>query len=306
MRWKRVGVVYGGISQEREISLKSGLAVADGLKKSGFDVVDIDADRNLDLKLREAKAEAVYITLHGRFGEDGLVQGMLEMMGIPYTGSSVLSSAMAMNKMVSRTVLTAAGVLVPEGFTLHKKDPVCMPKGWNTPVVVKPIEEGSSVGVTIVRKPENFADAVETALRYSEYALVERFVKGTEVTVAVLDGEILGSLEIEPHREFYNYSAKYDIDGSTHYVPPRMGVDRIDEIQRIAGRAYGALGCSGAARVDLIVPWKSPAVALEVNTLPGMTEVSLLPEIAQAAGLSFDRLVTRIMEGARLHCNPDL
>ncbi|MCP4605452.1 MAG: D-alanine--D-alanine ligase [Proteobacteria bacterium] len=301
MRWKRVGVLLGGISAERDISLKSGRAVAAGLRRSGFEVVEIDAKRDLDRRLEDASVEAVYIALHGRWGEDGTVQGMLEIMGIPYTGSSVLASAVAMDKVLARTVLTAAGVLVPEGFTLTEKDPASLPDGWALPVVVKPVDEGSSVGVSIVRSENDFSTALKTAFSSSNRTLVEQFVDGTEVTVAVLDGKVLGSLEIEPHCEFYNYSAKYDKGGSTHHVPPRLAPARIEEVLELGERAYSALMCSGAARIDLIVPEESRAVVLEVNTIPGMTEVSLLPEIAQHAGLSFDKLVFQIMERATLH-----
>ncbi len=302
MRYKRVGVLLGGMSAEREVSLKSGQAVAAGLSRAGYDVVEVDAQRDLCRRLTDAEVEAVYIALHGRFGEDGTVQGMLEMMGIPYTGSSLLVSALVMDKEITRTLLATASLPIPQGFTLIKNQPAELPAGWQVPVVVKPANEGSSVGITIVRKESEFAGAVQNALAHSDRALVEKFVSGAEVTVSVLDGEVLGALEIEPHSDFYDYSAKYDEGGSTHHVPPRLPQDRVDESLDLAKRAYQILGCSGAARVDLIVPEDARTVILEANTIPGMTEMSLLPEIAaKAAGISFDELVSRIIEGAALH-----
>ncbi len=301
MRWKRVGVLQGGISAEREVSLSSGRAVAAGLRQSGYEVVEIDFQRDLDRHLREAEVEAVYIALHGRWGEDGTVQGMLEMMGIPYTGSSVLASAVAMDKVLARTVLTAAGLTVPRGFTLVRGDPVSLPDNWKPPIVVKPANEGSSIGVSIVQSKGGFKGAVETAFDQSRIILIEQYIKGTEIQVGVLDDEVLGSVEIEPHSEFYDYKAKYSEGGSTHHIPPRLEERRIAEALDMGRRAYTALGCAGAARVDLIVPRKNQTVVLEVNTIPGMTEVSLLPEIAKETGLSFNQLVSRIMEGATLH-----
>ncbi len=302
MRYKRVGVLLGGMSAEREVSLKSGRAVAAGLTRAGYDVVEIDAQRDLCRRLADAEVEAVYIALHGRFGEDGTVQGMLEMMGIPYTGSSVLVSALVMDKEITRTLLAAASLPIPQGFTLTKDQPAELPTGWRVPVVAKPANEGSSVGIEIVRKKSDFARAVQNALCHSDRALVEEFVSGAEVTVSVIDGEVLGALEIEPHSDFYDYSAKYDEGGSTHHVPPRLPQDRIDEALTLAERAYQILGCSGSVRVDLIVPEDARTVILEANTIPGMTETSLLPEIAaKAASISFDELVSRIIEGAALH-----
>ncbi len=301
MRFGRVGVLLGGISKERDISFESGRAVAEGLRQSGYDVVEIDAQRDLDQRLLRANVDAVYIALHGSFGEDGTVQGMLEMMGIPYTGSSVLASALAMDKVMSKTLLEAAGIPVPKGFQLTPDDLISLPPDWALPVVVKPVCEGSSVGIGIVKENDTFLSTVKAAFSHSSRILVETFIKGIEVTVAVLDGDVLGSLEIEPHSEFYDYSAKYDKGGSTHHIPPRLPAARIEEVLDLGKRSYLALGCSGAARVDLIVPQNAPAEVLEANTIPGMTRTSLLPEIALEAGIPFNGLVSKIMEGATLH-----
>jgi len=301
MRFKRVGVLMGGLSAEREVSLASGRAVADGLVTAGYDAVRIDVGREIDRQLREAAVEAVFVALHGRWGEDGTVQGLLEMLGLPYTGSSVRASAVAMDKDLSRQLLAAAGIPVAPGATITSEHPAALPGALELPVVVKPADEGSSVGVSIVREPSALEPAILAARSCSDRLIIEQLVTGAEVNVAVLEGEILGAVEIESHREFYDYSAKYDEGGSTHHIPPRIPAARTDEAAELARRSFRALGCAGAARVDLIVPEEGNPVVLEVNTIPGMTVTSLLPEIALAAGIQFDQLVARIMERARLH-----
>lgn len=300
MRFKRVGVLMGGISAEREISLQSGEAVADGLGETGYEVIRIDATRELDMQLRAAQVEAVFIALHGRWGEDGTVQGMLEIMGIPYTGSGPLASALAMDKSRTRDILASAGLNVAPGIVVTDADPT--PEGGlSFPLVVKPVNEGSSVGVTIVREKSDLEASIRKALSCSRRALLEKYVPGAEVQVAVIDGEVLGSVEIEPHREFYDYGAKYKQGGSTHHIPPRLDRDTIDRACDLGARAFVAVGCAGAARIDLILPREDQPVILEVNTIPGMTPTSLLPEIAAHRGISFPDLVSRMMEGARLH-----
>jgi D-alanine-D-alanine ligase len=301
MRYKRVGVLMGGWSAEREVSLNSGAAVAAGLDAAGYEVVRIDATRELDVQLRAARVDAVFIVLHGRWGEDGTVQGMLEVMGVPYTGSPPLASALAIDKERTRELLAAAGVGVAAGAALRRGSAPALPRGLAPPVVVKPATEGSSVGVTIVRDLAEYPAALETAWRCADRAIVERFVAGTEINVAVLDGAPLGSVEIEPHREFYDYQAKYAPGGSSHHIPPRVAPELVARCEAAAVAAYGALSCAGAARVDLIAPQDAPPIVLEVNTIPGMTRTSLLPEIAAHAGIAFPELVSRIVEGARLH-----
>lgn len=301
MRYRRIGVLMGGLSAEREVSLASGNAVADGLEAKGYSVARIDMTRRLDEQLRAAAVDAAFIALHGRWGEDGTVQGMLEVMGIPYTGSPPLASALAIDKERTRDLLAAAGVRVAPGAVLRRGSPAALPAGLEIPVVVKPATEGSSVGVTIVHGPGELAKAFEDAWRCSGRAVVEKYVKGIEVNVAVVDGDVLGSVEIEPHAEFYSYEAKYGQNGSSHYVPPRVDRAIVAEVERMGAAAYAALGCAGAARVDLIAPSGAPPIVLEVNTIPGMTSHSLLPEIAAHAGIPFPELVARIVEGARLH-----
>jgi len=301
MKYERVGVLMGGWSAEREVSLNSGAAVADGLEAAGYEVVRIDATRELDAQIRKARVDAVFIALHGRWGEDGTVQGMLEIMGVPYTGSPPLASALAMDKELTRQLLAAAGVPIAKGAILKRGSAPKLPAGLAVPVVVKPATEGSSVGVTIVHDPSEYAAALDAAFRCADRAVVEKYVAGIEINTAILDGVVLGSAEIEPHAEFYDYEAKYSPGGSSHHVPPRVPPTRVAPVEAAAVAAYQALGCSGAARVDLISPEESTPVVLEVNTIPGMTRTSLLPEIAAHAGITFPELVARIVEGARLH-----
>lgn len=301
MSFKRIGVLLGGLSAEREVSLKSGKAVAQGLRRCGFEVLEIDMGRDLASQLSSARVDAVFIALHGRLGEDGTVQGLLEVLGIPYTGSGVLSSALAMDKILSRQVLAAHGVPVAPGRMIGLDDADDEVLGaLSLPVVVKPSDEGSSVGVTIIKDLRVLAKAVDDARACSSRVLVEKFIAGKEITVAVLDGEPLGTLEVEAHAEFYDYTAKYAQGGSTHHVPARMSAERTVRALEVAQGAYAALGCAGAARVDIIVPEREEddLVVLEVNTIPGMTERSLLPEIAAYVGIDFDELVRRIVLGA--------
>jgi D-alanine-D-alanine ligase len=300
MGFRKVGVLLGGMSAEREVSLAGGRAVANGLRRAGFEVVEIDVSKDLDRDLRAADVEAVYIVLHGRLGEDGTVQGMLEMMGIPYTGSSVTASAVAMNKVLTRNLLAAGGVRVAEGAVLSSGERK-LPRGFEVPVVVKPVDEGSSVGVSVVHSAGEVETALEAAFACSKRVLIERFVAGAEVQVAILNGRSLGAIEIEPKRQFYDYKAKYEEGGAVHHLPPRISSERTDECIGLALEAYSIVECSGLARIDLIVPEKGSPVVLEVNTIPGMTELSLAPEIAAHAGIPFDELVAEVMNSATLH-----
>lgn len=301
MGFQKVGVLLGGLSSEREVSLASGRAVAAGLRRSGFEVVEIDVDHHLDEQLRRAGVEAVFIALHGKWGEDGTVQGLLEMCRIPYTGSGVTASAVAMDKHLTRSLLAAGGIPVAEGMLLRRGDPVSLPPDWSLPVVVKPPAEGSSVGVSIPKTEEAFRGEVEKALRTSHRVLVEQFVSGKEIQVAILDDRVLGAVEIEPLREFYDYTAKYTEGGAIHHVPPRISARLNDACCALAQKAYNMLGCAGLARIDLIASEDTSPIVLEINTIPGMTELSLAPEIAAHAGMSFDVLVSTLMNGARLH-----
>lgn len=301
MKFKRIGVLYGGVSREREVSLAGGAAVAEALAQSDFEVVRIDVTHDLDVQLREAKIDAAFIVLHGRHGEDGTVQGMLEMMQIPYTGSGVLASALAIDKARTRRILAESGILVAPGYLLTSPDTVKIPKDIRFPVVVKPSEEGSSVGVSIVKSESELPAALDAAFKCSQSVLVEQFIPGKEVQVAILDDQILGAVEVVPHNDFYDYEAKYAPGGSTHHIPPRLSDAQTHSICYAGKIAFDAVGCAGAARVDFILSPTDEVFCLEVNTIPGMTPTSLLPEIAAHAGMDFQTLVATLANRAKLH-----
>jgi D-alanine-D-alanine ligase len=300
MNYKKVGVLMGGLSAEREVSLESGSAIAAGLRQRGYEVVEIDVDQSLDVRLRESGVEAVYIALHGRYGEDGTVQGMLEMMKIPYTGSPVTASAVSMDKQLTRILVAAAGLPVANGAVLNNGQDA-LPPHLSLPVVIKPVTEGSSVGVSIAKTEADFATGLATAFGCADRVLIETFIEGREIQVALLDGEVLGAIEIEPNREFFDYEAKYTEGGANHHIPPRVPESVVKTCTDFAKVAYDTLACAGLARIDLIVPEEETPVILEVNTSPGMTVYSLAPEIAAHAGISYEELVDRIMRNATLH-----
>jgi D-alanine-D-alanine ligase len=295
------------MSAEREISLKTGEGVAAALEEKGWDVARIvfgPGTKPLDEMLRAAKIDVAFIALHGRGGEDGCTQGMLELMGIPYTGSSVLASALAMDKLKAKEMFRLHNVPTPPYY-------VATPEGladleelhgsFGFPVIVKPRGEGSSVGLTKANDLAELAAGLRVAFEHDTCALVERFVRGAEVHVGLLDGRVLGAIEVVPKNGLYDYTAKYT-PGMTEYIcPPRLAATRARGIMNLAERAARALGCSGACRVDLLVTEGENEYVLEVNTLPGMTPTSLLPKIAASAGIDYATLCESILAGARLH-----
>lgn len=292
---RRIGVLMGGRSAEREVSLRSGEAVSGALRHLGYDVCDIDAGTDLCNALVRENIGAAFIVLHGGVGEDGSVQGLLEVMGIPYTGSGVLASAMAMDKLVSKVMFAHSELSVPAW------EVVTGPKSELTiplPVVVKPSREGSSVGVNIVREKKDLGQALEAALSFGGPVLVEKYIKGREVQIGVMGMSALGGVEVRPRLEFYSYEAKYT-PGMTEYIlPPEMDSALYDRAMEAGLRAHKALGAGGATRVDLLIGEGDEIYALEVNTIPGMTETSLLPKIAALAGYSFNSLVEEILKDA--------
>ncbi len=309
MSRRRVGVLMGGLSAEREVSLRTGEGVATALEERGHEVVRIDysvapARPGIDELLRAADVDVAFIALHGRGGEDGCVQGMLELMQIPYTGSSVLASALAMDKLKAKELFRLHNVPTPPYYvatraSLENLDEVHGSFGF--PVIVKPRGEGSSVGVGKAANIAELAAALEDALTHDAFALIERFVKATEVHVGILDGRVLGAIEVVPKSGMYDYEAKYT-PGATEYItPPRIAPTRARGVMNLAERAARALGCSGACRVDVLVTEGENEYVLEVNTLPGMTPTSLLPKIADAAGIEYGALCEAILDGARLH-----
>lgn len=307
MRAKKIAVLMGGLSAEREVSLKSGTAVHRALHVQGYDAVAIDVDRSLAARLVEERIEAAFIALHGRYGEDGCVQGLLELMQIPYTGSGVLASALAMHKLYSKQAFQSAGLLTAPFKHFRRGEHVAIEQlPFGLPLVVKPVQEGSSVGVSIVKRPEHLAAAVELAFRYDTEILVEEYIKGQEVQVGILDNRPVGAIEIVPKNEFYDFEAKYTDGMAEHIYPARLTPEVYDRALQTGLAAHRCLGCAGYSRVDLLVTDAGDCYILEVNTLPGMTALSLLPEIAaKGAGLSFEALVGNIIETATLHTKPE-
>lgn len=295
-----VAVLLGGLSSEREVSLVSGTACADALERLGATVTRVDAGRDLAQVLSQLKPDVCFNALHGEWGEDGCVQGILETLAIPYTHCGVLASALAMDKAKAKAVLAAAGVTVPGGGLFNRfeaaADHVLPP-----PYVIKPNAEGSSVGVFIVREGANRPpqEIVAESWTHGEDVMVEPFVDGLELAVAVMDGKALTVTEIVPTSGFYDFEAKYGDGGSQHLIPARMPAEDFELALRLAERAHAALGCRGVTRSDLRYdPVKRLLVLLEVNTQPGMTPTSLAPEQAAHQGVSFDDLVFWIVEDA--------
>jgi D-alanine-D-alanine ligase len=307
MKAKRIGVVMGGTSAEREISLRSGRAVARALEKAGFDVVRLEIDQQLHaLKmLNEARLDVAFLALHGRLGEDGCIQGMLEMLGVPYTGSSVLSSALAMDKLKAKELFRLHNVPTPPYYVYEgaaERDAILeCHSSFGFPVMVKPRREGSSIGLSRAIDADSLVDAICLAQAHDESVLVERFITGREITVGILDGRVLGALEIAPADGVFDYRAKYESKKTQYFSPPRLPECLNAGVLQLAEHAARALDVHGAVRVDLIVTEGRNEYVLEVNTLPGMTPTSLLPKIAEGAGYSFVELCSAIVESARLH-----
>jgi D-alanine-D-alanine ligase len=303
MATTHVAMLMGGWSAEREISLLSGKACGDALEAVGYRVTRIDVERNIAEVLARLKPDVAFNSLHGRPGEDGTIQGILEILRIPYTHSGVLASALAMDKPASKIVMAAAGVPVPEGVIVSRAE-AAKAHVMKPPYVIKPPVEGSSVGVFIVQS--DHAHPPQELSRhdwpYGEQVLVERYVAGLELTCAVMGEEALGVIEIEPTTRFYDYEAKYTPGGSRHILPARISPNIYQRARNLALTAHRALGCRGVSRADFRFDSRSDGdlVCLEVNTQPGMTEMSLVPELAAHAGLSFGELVKWIVEDASL------
>lgn len=292
----------GGLSAEREVSLASGAAVQQALLARGYDSVVIDVGRDLPQVLAREGVEAAFIALHGRYGEDGCVQGLLELVKIPYTGSGVLASALAMHKLYSKQTFAASGILTAPFHHVRRGQQVALKDlSFGLPLVVKPVQEGSSVGISIVKEEGELDAALELAFRYDDEILVEQFIKGQEVQVGILDDRPMGAIEIVPKKEFYDFEAKYTDGMAEHIFPARLDQALYEKALQTGLAAHLALGCRGYSRVDLLVTPAGECFVLEVNTLPGMTALSLLPEIAsKGAGLSFESLVERIISSAGL------
>jgi len=303
LKKKRIGLLMGGMSSEREVSLMSGKAILQALLDLGYDARPVEADETLAEGLRKEKIEVAFIGLHGALGEDGSVQGLLEMMRIPYTGSGILASALAMNKLVSRQIFMQNSLPVPRFLFLSH-----LPDGgvgrssipFAPPVVIKPCQEGSSVGVTIASKDPDISRAAEKAFGYGGGILIEEYIRGREIQVGILDDVALGAIEIVPKEGFYDYAAKYTDGLADHFFPAPIPRGDYQTALDLGLKAHRLLGCEGATRVDLLYRNPGEFFLLEVNSLPGMTPLSLLPEIAKGVGIPFSDLIERILLGARL------
>jgi D-alanine-D-alanine ligase len=300
---KRVAVMMGGLSREREISLKTGKAILKALTEKGYTVTPIDVGGDITEKLVKEKIECAFLAFHGRFGEDGTIQGMLELMRIPYTGSGVLASALAMHKIMSKKFFRCEKIPTPRFEVFQReeiKKDLLKKISLPLPVVVKPAREGSTIGVSIVQKDEELGPALKRAGEYDEEILVEEFMKGKEITVGILEDIPLPIIEIVPKSGFYDYHSKYT-KGETQYIlPARISRERYLYAQEISLKAFQILGCSGVARVDLMTDENENPFVIDVNTMPGMTETSLLPKAASYAGIPFEDLVERILLEASL------
>lgn len=284
----------GGLSEEREISLKTGAAILKALNDKGYKAVAIDAGRDLAERLKGEKIDIAFLALHGKYGEDGCVQGMLECMGIPYTGSGVKASSVAMDKLAAKKVFLFHGISTP-AFSVVEDGKF---NGLKLPVVVKPASQGSAIGVSVVRKKAELKDALKKAGSYGGAVIVEEFIEGRELTVSILDGKVLPIIEIRPKEGFYDYKAKYT-KGMTEFVcPAKLDKKTEKKVIKESLAAYEALGCKGAARVDVMLGKKGSPYVLEVNTIPGMTELSLFPRAAQSVGLDYPKLVQEMLRGA--------
>ena len=293
---KKIGVLCGGTSSEREISLMSGKAVYAAIKKLGFKVVLIDVNKNVAEKIKKEKIDVAYIILHGTPGEDGTIQGLLEVMKIPYTGCGVFSSAASIDKIISKKMFEYAKIPTAKWTIIEKLKPF---EEIEFPVVVKPASQGSAIGISIVKNKKEFEKAVKLAFSYEDRVLVEKYVKGIEVTAGVLNGNPLPVIEIVPKGKFYDFKSKYTVGQSTHIIPARLPKTVLKRIQNIALKVYEEFRCNGTCRVDMIVDKNNKIYVLELNTLPGMTKTSLFPDAAKHMGMSFEELVLEILKSAK-------
>ncbi len=303
LKKKKIGVLMGGLSREREISLKTGKAIRKALVEKGYNACCIDVGRDIAETLIKEKIEIAFIALHGRFGEDGTIQGMLELMGIPYTGSGVLASALCLHKGMAKKVLLYEKLPTPPFISLNRMEiekerlpSLSLPLPW----VVKPAREGSTIGISIVKKEEERLNALKEAGRYDEEILIEAFVAGKEITVGILNDIALPIIEIVPKSGFYDYHSKYTKGETEYIIPARIPREKYLYAQEISLKAFQALGCSGCARVDLMTDGEGNPFIIDINTMPGMTETSLLPKAASHVGLTFGELAERILLGAGL------
>jgi len=296
-------VLMGGLSGERKISFLTGKACSKALKKKGYKVVDLDAKGYFVEELKQLKPKIVFNALHGKYGEDGFVQSILESLKIPYTHSGVLSSSLAMDKELSRLIFIKNNLKVPKYFLLQKDHEGNLNKKINNkkikfPIVIKPINEGSSLGVSICKNKKQFTSKYKKLMRNYDRILVEEYIPGREIQVAVMGEKALGAIELVPRRQFYDYTAKYSNTAQTqHIMPAPLSPKKYKEILGLAKKAHELLGCRGITRSDFRF-FKNKFYLLETNTQPGLTKLSLVPEIAQYCGIKFEDLVVWMTENA--------
>ena len=304
MGGKHVAVLLGGFSSERPVSLSSGKACADALEAEGYRVTRVDVERDVSARLADLKPDVVFNALHGPFGEDGTIQGVLEYLQIPYTHSGVMASALAMDKSRAKTIAVAAGIPVAASLVLNRFD-IAGEHPMPAPYVVKPVREGSSFGVLIVKEDQTHPPQIITSSewRYGDEVLVERYIHGRELTCGVMGDTALGVTEIVPQgHSFYDYDSKYAAGGSKHVIPAEISPNLYQKIQLLALRAHQAIGCRGVSRSDFRYDDRfseeGELIWLEINTQPGMTPTSLLPEMAAHAGYSFGEFLRWMVEDA--------
>jgi D-alanine-D-alanine ligase len=307
-RERRIGVLAGGLSEEAKVSLASGQGVLKALGELGLDAVLVELGDNAPWQaIDSAKIDVAFLVTHGVYGEDGCLQGMLEWMGIPYVGSGVLASALAMNKEVANRILAMAGLPVPRGLCVSSGDPLAIAQIeamlGDAAICMKPNEGGSSVGIELLDAGDDRGAALARIRAVAQKVLVEERISGVEMTVGLLDGKALGSTEIEPLSGFYDFKNKYTQGASRYHTPARASDEVIERLHKLSEQAVTALSCRGGCRVDFLVDGDQITL-LEVNTLPGMTSTSLLPKCASLAGLSYNDLCLKMLDGARLDRRP--
>ena len=292
----RVAVLYGGISAEREVSLRSGAAVLAALQAAGVDAFGIDVQADIVQRISAEKIDRAFIVLHGRGGEDGTIQGLLEWAGIPYTGSKVLASALAMDKLRTKQVWSSLGIPTPQHSVLSSvEDCAAAAEKLGFPLIVKPAQEGSSIGMAKVNNLQELEQAWQAARHYDRNVLVEQWITGAEFTIAMLDGEILPPIRLGTNREFYDYEAKYLADDTQYQIPCGLSPEREQELKELTRQACDTLGVTGWGRADVMQDEQGNFWLLEVNTTPGMTDHSLVPMAAKAHGLNFSQLVLTVL-----------
>ncbi len=302
-RWRErtVGVLLGGMSAEREISLRTGGAVCEALRGLGYEVAAIEVGADGEWLSAVRQVDVAFIALHGKFGEDGTVQAVLEVLGVPYTGSGVLASALAMNKPMAKRIWHTHEIPTPAWEVIDTRTAEWKLSRLAFPVVVKPSAEGSSVGVSIVRSSQSLSDALAEASRFDAVSLVEAYIHGQEVTVGILGEQTLGAMEVIAKGNFHSYEVKYTAGREEFLMPAPLAPEVYERVLKIALEAHRALGCSSYSRVDTRVTKQGRIFVLEVNSLPGLTELSYLPRIAAHAGLDYGTLVEAILQHAGLH-----